>query len=333
MHDAPFAVNSDFNLNHWSLGQNLRALSVFRRTLREFKPNILNPHCPPGHSYLAVARAMEGISAPLIRTVADPRPPRMNPINTYLHHRRTDGIIFTTDSSRLRYGRRLRLDVSRVRTILPGFRADEFAHGAPAASYRVRFNLNKDQLLAGIIARMSPEKGQEVLLHALSLLSDADRRRIFCIISGEDTRERGQRDLAELADKLGVTRLIAFAPRLDDVRGLMAELDLAVITSTRSEAICRIALEYMSLGVPVIASDVNILPEVIHDGANGWTFPNHDAHALAACLHHALNNPEERHRRGHNGFDAVRTLFHLDRELDETLDFYNRLLLSSSPVR
>ena len=55
----------------------------------------------------------------------------------------------------------------------------------------------------------------------------------------------------------------AFPDKLDDVRPLMSELDVGVITSTRSEAICRVALEYMSFGIPVMASDVNILPEVV----------------------------------------------------------------------
>ena len=331
MHDAPFAVNGDYNLNHLSPGQNLRALSAFRRALREFRPDILNPHCPPGHSYLALARAMEGMSIPLIRTVADPRPPKTNPINRNLHHRLTQGIIFTTDSSRRRYGERLTLDAKRIQTILPGFRADDFSRGVSAAGYRRKFELDGSRLFAGIVARMSPEKGQEVFLHALSLLNDADRRRIFCFLTGEDSRERGQHELAVLAGKLGVESQLAFAPRLDDVRGLMAELDLAIITSTRSEAICRVALEYMSFGVPVIGSDVNILPEVIRDGENGWTFPNHDAHALAVCLQAALNNPDERRRRGQNGFNLVRALFGLERELDETLDFFHRTLSPDVP--
>lgn len=333
MRGAPFAVNSDFNLNHLSPGQNLRALSVFRRTLREFRPDILNPHCPPGHSYLALARAIEGLHPPLIRTVADPRPPRINPINAHLHHRLTQGIIFTTTSSQLRYDKRFKLDSSRIRTILPGFRADDFCLSALPGGYRARFNLDPDQLLIGIVARMSPEKGQEVPLRALAILDDADRRRVFCILTGEDSRERGYRNLADLARQHGVDSLVAFAPRLDDVRGLMRDLDLALITSTRSEAICRVALEYMSFGVPVISSDVNILPEVIRDGENGWTYPHHNASALAACLHQALAEPEERCRRGKNGFQMVRTLFNLERELDETLDFFDRFLQSPSPVK
>jgi glycosyltransferase involved in cell wall biosynthesis len=332
LRDAPFAVNSDFNLHEVRPDRSLRALREIRRVLREFRPDVLNPHCPPGHAYFALARHFEKAHMPLIRTVADPRPPKVNFLNAHLHHRLTQGIVFTTSSSRQRYQKRFRLAPSRLRTILPGFRADDFCSPA-TGGYRARFGLRDEQLLAAVVARMSPEKGQEVVLHALAMLSDAERQQIFFILAGEDTQQRDRHDLARLAARLGVEKHIAFVGRLDDVRPLMAELDLALITSTRSEAVCRVALEYLSYGVPVIASDVNILPEVIRDGENGWTYLHDDPAALAQRLQEALSEPEERRRRGQRGREMVHTTFSLDRELDETLDFFGELLGSPEAIR
>jgi glycosyltransferase involved in cell wall biosynthesis len=328
LRDAPFAVNSDFNLHQLRPDRSLRALREIRRALREFRPDVLNPHCPPGHAYFALARHFEKAHMPLIRTVADPRPPKVNPLNSHLHHRLTQGIVFTASSSRQRYQHRFRLAPSRLRTILPGFRADDFFLGG-MGSYRARFGLRDEQLLTAVVARMSPEKGQEILLRALAMLTDAERRRVFCVLAGEDSRQRSRHDLARLAARLGVEKHVAFVGRLDDVRPLMAELDLALITSTRSEAVCRVALEYMSFGVPVIASDVNILPEVIRDGENGWTYRCDDPAALTQCLRQALTQPVERRRRGQRGREMVRTSFCLDRELDETLNFFAELLATA----
>jgi glycosyltransferase involved in cell wall biosynthesis len=325
LRNAPFAVNSDLNLHQLRPDRSLRALSEIRRVLREFQPDVLNPHCPPGHAYFALARHFEKAHIPLIRTVSDPRPPKINPLNSHLHHRLTQGIVFTTSASRQRYQRPFRLASSRLRTILPGFRADVFV-SADVGGYRARFDLRDEQLLTAVVARMSPEKGQEILLRALAMLTDAERRRVFCILAGEDSRQRGRHDLAALAARLGVEKQVAFVGKLDDVRPLMAELDLAFITSTRSEAICRVALEYMSYGVPVIAGDVNILPEVIRNGENGWTYPCNDPAALTSCLRQALAQPEERRRRGQRGREMVRTTLSLDRELDETLDFFTELV-------
>lgn len=320
-----FAVNRDFNLNHFSPAVLWQGLQDIRKTLREFKPDILNPHCPPGHTFLAVARKMEGLDIPLVRTVADPRSPAGNPFNKYLHERATNGLIYSTRSSQVRYEQAFQLSRVQQQVILPGFRPDEFVSATPSLKLRERFQLRPEQLLIGIIARMSPEKGQEVLLKALSLLKPEERNQLFCVLAGEDSRERGKQDLQELAKSLGVEKHVAFLGWLDSVQPVIAELDLGMITSTRSEAVCRIALEYMSYQLPVISSDVNILPEVVLDGENGWVFPNHNAQALAHCIRHALTSPNECKKRGQRGLELVQTTFSIDHQLEQTFAYYQNL--------
>ena len=325
---APFPVNRDLNLNRANPASVWNGLAALRRTLREFCPDVLNPHCPPGHSYLAMARSLERMPIPLIRTVADPRSPNGNLLNARLHLRRTDGFLFTTSSSLRRYVTAFDLGTIPRKVILPGFRSDDFVAGVERGGYRQRFGLGEDQLLIGTVARMSPEKGQEVLLHALQSLDVEERRRVFCVLAGEDCRERGRADLERLARRLGVQSCVAFLGRLDDVRPLMAELDLAVVPSTRSEAVCRVALEYMSFGIPVIASEVNILPEVVRDGDNGWTFRNEDASALADCIRRALLSPTERRARGARGRQLVADSLSLRAETLATLDLFSEIIAS-----
>lgn len=269
---------------------------------------------------------------PLIRTVADPRPPSKNPFNWLLHHR-TDGLIFTTASSEQRYRGFVNLERMRNQVILPGFRAEDFVAGVQPGDYRARFRLDPKQLLLAIIARMSPEKGQEVLIEALSLLPSDERAGLFCVMAGEDSKERGQADLKLLAQRFGVEQRVTFLSKLEDVRPLMSELDIGLITSTRSEAICRVALEYMSFGIPVISSDVNVLPEVVSNGENGMTFPNHDARALAQCLRDLLHHPDERGRLGTRGQEMARTTFSLTREIEETVSFYHAALSNTGEAR
>jgi len=326
---AEFPVHRDFNLHHLWPHYIVRGLHAYCRVLEEFQPDILNPHCPPGHSFFAVAKKMTGLRIPLVRTVADPRAPHKNAFNRILHERLTQGLIFTTESSANRYRQTVDFKHIRTKVIYPGFRADDFTKSIPCENFRTRFGIGADKMLAGIIARMSPEKGQEVLLRALASLNERERARLFCVMAGEDSRERGAADLLHLAQQLGVDEYVRFLPRLDDVRALMSELDVGIVTSTRSEAICRVALEYMSFGIPVIASDVNILPEVVLHGQNGWVFPNEDPAALAACLREALNNDIERKQRGQKGAALARSKFSLAQETAETLEFFNTLQTSA----
>lgn len=321
----PYFVNRDLHLNRADPRDVVRGLSALRQALREFRPDVLNPHCPPGHSYLALARLLERQDIPLVRTVADPRPPNRNLINRRLHERHTDALIFTTQSSRQRYERILHLPADRTFTIYPGFRANDFAENVQSADYRKQLSVREDQVLAGIIARMSPEKGQEVLFEALRLLEPDYRRRLRVAIAGADSKERTRRDLEVLATRMGVAEPITFLGKLEQVAPLIAELDFGIITSTRSEAICRIALEYMSFGVPIIVSNVNILPEVVRAGENGWTFANHDAAALARHLRFVIDHADERRLRGKRGYAMVRSEFSAVHEYEEVLTVFERL--------
>ncbi len=320
-----FEVNRDLHLSRADPREMLQGLTVLRRALREYRPDILNPHCPPGHSYLALARSLERSRMPLVRTVADPRSPNRNWVNRWLHERHTDALIFTTESSRRRYEQALRLPDDGTYTIYPGFRADDFVRDVSRIGYRQLLGVRKDQILAAVVARMSPEKGQEVLLEALRLLEPQHRERIKVVIAGPDAKERRRHDLEMLAAQLSVAEHIAFLGRLEHVAPLIAELDLGIITSTRSEAICRIALEYMSFGVPIIASDVNVLPEVVQDGNNGWTFANYDAGALARQLRHAIDDQDERKRRGSRGLAMVHNEFSAVREREQVEQLFEQL--------
>ena len=318
---APFPVHRGHDPGNMNPAMLARGWTELRRTVREFRPDILNPHCPPGHTYLALLRGCEHRAVPLIRTVADPRKPSPNPFNRILHSRFTDGMIFTTQSSVRRYEPFVNMDRIPHQVILPGFRADDFIRGAAPGGYRERLGVKPGQLLLGIIARMSPEKGQEVLFEALSMLPAEDRERCFCVMAGEDSRERGQADLRDITRRFGVERHTAFYNKLDDVRPLMSELDIGLVTSTRSEAICRAALEYMSFGIPVIASDVNILPEVVRDGVTGLTFRNQDARSLANALQRLLHDAGLRHSLGLTGRHMVRGELGLPREISHVIAF------------
>ncbi|MBI5060503.1 glycosyltransferase family 4 protein [candidate division KSB1 bacterium] len=320
--DATFGVHSELNLHRWSPPEVARNLREVRRALAAFRPDVLHPHCPPGHTYFALAQGVVGDQVPLVRTVSEPRRPKANPINSYLHRRRTDGMIYTTETSVVRYRNLLAGARLPQRVILPGFRANEFVEGVRSAGYRGQVGLSPEVVLAGVIARMSPEKGQEVLIEALSLLSEAERSRLHVVMAGEDSRERGQRQLRALAEQFGVAATVSFLPKLADVRPLMSELELGIITSTTSEAICRVALEYMSFGIPVVSSDVNILPEVVIDGRNGWVFRNRDAAGLAAVLSAAVTSAGDRKSRGAAGSVLVREQFAPEREVAATLELF-----------
>ena len=318
-----FPVDRSMNLNRANPAEIWNGIRKFRKAIQNFRPDILNPHCPPGHTYFALARALQHSHIPLIRTVAEPRAPRNNLFNRFLHERITDGLIYTTASSFKRYQDSFSLAHVRQATILPGFRAEQFIAGVEPLPLREQLGLKSDIVVIGIVARMSPEKGQETLIDALSLLDNQTKSKCHFVLTGDDSRQRGQSDLLALARKYRVENLITFQRRYEDIRPLIAALDIGLITSVRSEAICRVALEYMSFSKPVISSDVNILPEVVIHGQNGWVFKNRDAHELAQCLKEAIQDTSERRKRGEVGYDLVCSEFSVESQIRQTVNFYH----------
>ena len=94
----------------------------------------------------------------------------------------------------------------------------------------------------------------------------------------------------ELAETLGVERDIIFLGKQDDVESLLATADLFLLPS-QEEAFGLAALEAMSCGVPVIATTVGGLPEVVEDGKTGFLLPPGDVDGMARAALDLLNDP------------------------------------------
>jgi glycosyltransferase involved in cell wall biosynthesis len=110
-----------------------------------------------------------------------------------------------------------------------------------------------------------------------------------------------------------------------DVPDLLGASDLFVLPSLW-EGLGLVFLEAMAVGLPVVASNVSAIPEVVEDGVSGWLVDPGDAPALARALSSALADPAERRRRGEAGRQRLLERFALPRMIDETLAVYAEVL-------
>ncbi|TPW11395.1 MAG: glycosyl transferase [bacterium] len=132
--------------------------------------------------------------------------------------------------------------------------------------------------------------------------------------------------LSERAQHLGIERLVKLLPRQDDIRPLMSALDVGLIASVSSEAICRVALEYQALGVPVVGSDLNSIPEMVVHGKTGLIVPPGDPAAMAQAIERLFVEPELAGRLGAAGPAHVRAGYSLPSMLEQTEALYRRLI-------
>jgi glycosyltransferase involved in cell wall biosynthesis len=153
------------------------------------------------------------------------------------------------------------------------------------------------------VARLVPHKGHAVLLDAVSRLPPAVRWKLVIIGCGPE-----QESLNRRCRSGGMEDRVTFLPRVDDGELHRHYLSASALvlpsleTSAGTEGFGIVLLEAMAFSVPVIASRVGGIPEVLENGACGVLVEPGDATALAGALHDVYNNPagyEPMTRRAH----------------------------------
>jgi glycosyltransferase involved in cell wall biosynthesis len=118
---------------------------------------------------------------------------------------------------------------------------------------------------------------------------------------------------------------VLLAGERDDVAEILASSAIFVLSS-RSEALPVSVLEAMAAGLPVVATRVGGVPELVVDGETGLLVPPADPRALAAALQRLVDEPELRARLGAAGRARVEERFALESFLQSHLDLYRRAL-------
>lgn len=169
----------------------------------------------------------------------------------------------------------------------------------------------------GVAARLVRQKGIDVLLEALA---DAETRPAWRLEIAGDGSER--RALEKQAVRLGISDRIDFHGHVDDMPAFYARLDVLVVPS-RYEGFGFVAVEGALAGLPVVASRVSSLPEVVVDGATGRLVPPEDPSALAAAIAAVADDPDLAGRYGRAGRERAQGAFAPERiyaELEAFLD-------------
>ncbi len=145
----------------------------------------------------------------------------------------------------------------------------------------------------GYVGRISPEKGVDVALRALARLGDEGMEVDFQIAGGGAAEHL--RELEALAAGLGIAARVSFLGPLDtsDLKDFYARIHALVVPSVWEEPAGLVLVEGALAGVPLVASRVGGIPEIVRDPDEALLVPPGDAAALSAALRRTLGEPEE----------------------------------------
>ena len=175
--------------------------------------------------------------------------------------------------------------------------------------------------IIGTAGRLIELKGIEYLLRAAEEL-----RHDFPALRVEIAGEGPERTkLEEQVQQSGLGDHVRFLGWIDNISEVLTGWDVFVMPSLE-EGLGNAALEAMAAGLPVVASSVGALPEVVEDGTTGWLVPPRDPAALALHLRLLLSNRELRQRMGAAGYARVRDHFSLAQMVEGFARLYEELL-------
>ncbi len=221
------------------------------------------------------------------------------------------------------------LGVSRDRiTVLHNF-VKPFVAPAPEEVQRVRetLNLRPDEAVVLAVGRLSQEKGHADLIRAASVLDRMNDVPPFRVVVVGDGPER--EPLARLAATLGIDRRVTLAGFQRDTRSYYAMATVAAVPS-HSEGSPNVVLEAMAAGLPIAASAVGGIPEILEEGVTGLMVPPRNPEAMAKAIFRLLSEADLRRRLGGAGRARAESNYTLEAYRRALVRFYQETLASVS---
>jgi glycosyltransferase involved in cell wall biosynthesis len=178
---------------------------------------------------------------------------------------------------------------------------------AVRSKVRASFGVDESSFLIGVVGSIDPRKAQIYLIRAMpKILAAAPRTRL--VLVGVDGPPRYVARAKSIATELGVAGAVAWAGHRNDVREIMAALDLYALSSLE-ESLPLSILEAMAAGLPIVSTSVGGIPECLSHGETGILVPPADSDALADAIIALGRDPGRRRQLGEAGRKTVQERF------------------------
>ncbi len=209
--------------------------------------------------------------------------------------------------------------LNRLAGTAPGDRVIVNYHGVSRARFAPQPRRARGVLPCLVTCgRLEPYKGHHILLRAVAQLD----RPVRVVLVGEGPQ---QQRLAQLAAELGMAERVEFTGPLPQARlaEVYAEADVFVLASVilersgKRDVIPNVLAEAMAMQLPVVATSISGIAELVTDGVSGRLVPPNDAAALARVLGELLDDPAQRQRLAREGAATVARMFDRDVNIEE----------------
>lgn len=216
---------------------------------------------------------------------------------------------------------RIGLRESKIRIILNCLDMKQFSELSPVPSETLKkdFGITDADFVFGHVGTLRMEKGHDVLLKAMTMFERSSNAKLLLVGSGPL-----EKNLKRMCVDLGLKDRVVFAGNRADIPELLNLMDCFVFPS-RNEALGIALLEAMYAKLPVIASNVGGIPEIVTDGETGLLIEPENIDQLYDSMKRLLDDPSERACLGQAARDYVLNNHSPDIYVDSLLALYQEL--------
>lgn len=253
--EAPFTSNNFFEF--------FKNLKKIHKLIKDINADVLVCHRGEMFWIIALDKFIFRRKYKLIRVRGDVRPPKTDIFSKFTHNIACSHIITSAEFIRKFFIEKVKTKASHVDTIYGGVNRSVFYKDEEKRrKVRSQYNFKDDDYVVSVVGRFDPVKGHNVFLKACSRAYKSGLKELKIILAGFPENIKLD-EMQQMIEENSLKDITIITGKVDDITGIMNAADLGVISSLGSEAICRVAMEFMACGVPVISSNAGVLPEML----------------------------------------------------------------------
>lgn len=210
----------------------------------------------------------------------------------------------------------------RIRHIPRSVDIEKFTFAPPEAKSRTEF-------VIAIIARLTPLKGHTYFLKAMQKAARSiPSMKVWIVGESPKGKPHYKDDLRLLVKRLGLAHMVEFLGECRDIPQLLSKVSLLVLSTTVPEAFGRVIIEAQAAGIPVVATKVGGVVDIIDDGVDGILVAPGDPEGMGDAVIRVLRDQELSSALAKNGRLKVLSRFTLEKMAEKTIEVYREALVS-----
>lgn len=187
----------------------------------------------------------------------------------------------------------------------------------------------KDEFNVGIIGRLTPLKGHFYFIKAMArLMHEIPNLKIWIVGDAPSSKSAYKQQIQLLVKRLGLDSITMFLGNQKDIPAIMEHLDVLVLATVTQEAFGRVIIEAQASGVPVVATKVGGVIDIIEDNKTGLLVPPCDPSGIAEAVLRIYKDIELACQLSTEAYQKVKQKYSLELMAEKTLEVYQEALSS-----